>query len=115
MPNERFLHDVKSAVDHLRSQLTPTVLSVEVKQDAADPRWVKRVETWTDGRRFVSHIRSSEPMFRGTHQRGARYTKGDLVVFGGSTWACLETTTDAPGTQTKAWMIAARKGKDGKP
>lgn len=65
-------------------------------------------------RLFVSSLRNDAPLFLGTYEHGLEYQKGDWVVSGGSTWACLTHTKDAPGTKSSAWMIVARKGSDGK-
>jgi hypothetical protein len=38
--------------------------------------------------------------------------QGDLYTFGGSLWHCNEATEDKPG-DSKAWTLAAKRGKDG--
>jgi hypothetical protein len=38
---------------------------------------------------------------------------GDTFTFGGSLWHCDEPTGDKPG-ESKAWTLAAKRGKDGK-
>ena len=52
---------------------------------------------------------------RGTFQAGTRYRKGHHVISRGSTFVCVEDTTDRPGDGTsKAWRLVAARGKDGK-
>lgn len=54
------------------------------------------------------------PIFREAYKEGREYRKGDMVVWGGSLWATTKDTTAKPDTPDSGWMIAARKGRDGK-
>ena len=54
------------------------------------------------------------PIFREAWKEGRTYSKGDMVVWGGSLWAATKDTDVKPDTEGSGWMIAARKGRDGK-
>lgn len=54
------------------------------------------------------------PIFREAWKEGRTYAKGDMVVWGGSLWATTKETDAKPDTEGSGWMIAARKGRDGK-
>jgi len=54
------------------------------------------------------------PIFRGAWKEGRTYSKGDMVVWGGSLWAATKQTGAKPDSPDSGWMIAARKGRDGK-
>lgn len=54
------------------------------------------------------------PIFREAWKEGRTYSKGDMVVWGGSLWAATKDTDAKPDTEGSGWMIAARKGRDGK-
>lgn len=51
---------------------------------------------------------------RGVYQPGIQYDPGDVVAWGGSGYLCVESTTDKPEMNTKAWKLIAKKGRDGK-
>lgn len=53
-------------------------------------------------------------IYRGVFKEGQQYEKGDTVTWGGSLWHCDEDTTDKPDTASKAWTLAAKRGRDGK-
>lgn len=53
------------------------------------------------------------PIMRGAWKEGS-YRKGDMVVWGGSLWAAMKETDAKPDAPDSGWMIAARKGRDGK-
>lgn len=53
------------------------------------------------------------PIFRGAWKEGT-WRKGDMAVWGGSLWAATKDTDAKPDTEGSGWMIAARKGRDGK-
>lgn len=54
------------------------------------------------------------PIFREAFKEGRTYSKGDMVVWGGSLWAATKDTDAKPDSPDSGWMIAARKGRDGK-
>lgn len=54
------------------------------------------------------------PIFREAFKEGRDYRKGDMVVWGGSLWAATKDTAAKPDSPDSGWMIAARKGRDGK-
>lgn len=53
------------------------------------------------------------PIMRGAWKEGS-YRKGDMVVWGGSLWTAMKETNAKPDSPDSGWMIAARKGRDGK-
>jgi len=57
------------------------------------------------------------PLYQGVWQKGARYTRGDLVTFGGSVWhANTDPAPDAkPGDGSSTWQLAVKRGQDGRP
>lgn len=78
-----------------------------------------------DGRTFIakfmkgSFVHSFEfeipvPIMRGAFKEGASYRKGDMVVWGGNLWHAMKDTVAKPDSPDSGWMIAARKGRDGK-
>lgn len=53
-------------------------------------------------------------IYRGVHAEAETYVRGDTVTWGGSLWHCDGETTDRPGEGSKAWTLAAKRGRDGK-
>lgn len=53
-------------------------------------------------------------IYRGIWREGQNCQKGDTVTWGGSLWHCNEPTNEKPGDGSKAWSLAAKKGRDGK-
>ncbi|MGV1682917.1 hypothetical protein [Sphingopyxis sp. NJF-3] len=53
------------------------------------------------------------PIFRGAWKEGT-WRRGDMAVWGGSLWAATKDTDAKPDAPDSGWMIAARKGRDGK-
>ena len=44
-----------------------------------------------------------------------RYTKNNTVTYHGSTWLCkVASTKDVPGGPEGAWVLTAKRGRDGK-
>ncbi|OWQ95111.1 hypothetical protein CDQ91_14415 [Sphingopyxis witflariensis] len=79
------------------------------------------IEQGEDGRTFTFKSATGDqsfeipvPIFRGAWKEGETYAHGDTVVWGGSSWSALRRTCDRPDTPDSGWMIAARKGRDGK-
>lgn len=54
------------------------------------------------------------PVYRGVFTSDEEYVEGDMVTFGGSLWHANETTKDKPGEGSRAWTLAAKRGRDGK-
>lgn len=53
-------------------------------------------------------------IYRGVFKEGQAYERGDTVTWAGSLWHCDEPTVDRPGEGSKAWTLAAKRGRDGK-
>jgi integrin beta 3 len=53
-------------------------------------------------------------IYRGVFNLGDRYQRGDMVTFSGSLWHCNLETDERPGDASKAWTLAAKRGRDGK-
>lgn len=54
-------------------------------------------------------------IYQGVFKSGQEYLPGDTVTWGGSLWHCDEQTKDKPGeTDSKGWMLAAKRGRDGR-
>lgn len=53
------------------------------------------------------------PIFRGAWKEGT-WRAGDMAVWGGSLWAATKDTDAKPDSPDSGWIIAARKGRDGK-
>lgn len=52
--------------------------------------------------------------YKGVHQSGAEYQRGDFVTFGGSLWHCDKTTTTKPEQANSDWTLAVKHGRDGR-
>jgi hypothetical protein len=63
---------------------------------------LKRLEQRADEKNFP---------YRGTHEQGKAYAKGDLLTHHGSLWVALQDTTTAPGGPS--WQLCVKKGKGG--
>ena len=51
-------------------------------------------------------------IYRGVYREG-EYQKGDTVTYGGSLWHCNQDgTTQKPDDGSKAWTLAAKRGRD---
>lgn len=53
-------------------------------------------------------------IYRGVFRDGVTYERGDTVTWAGSLWHCDGETGEKPGDQSKAWTLAAKRGRDGK-
>jgi hypothetical protein len=71
-----------------------------------------------DLRRLTAKVDSHGSFeYRGVHQEGAIYRKGDFVTHNGSLWHANRPTVETPGEGNSTrddWQLAVRKGKDGK-
>lgn len=54
------------------------------------------------------------PVYRGVFAEGEAYEPGDMATWAGSLWHCNEPTVEKPGDGSKAWTLAAKRGRDGK-
>jgi integrin beta 3 len=52
-------------------------------------------------------------IYRGVHQQGKQYQRGDSVTFQGSTWIAMRDTGSKPETDD-SWKLATKRGRDGK-
>lgn len=65
-------------------------------------------------RRNTFEVEFPVPLYRGVYSDAEAYQAGDMVTWAGSLWHCNESTTGKPGEGTKAWTLAAKRGRDGK-
>lgn len=52
--------------------------------------------------------------YAGVWRQGQVYAEGTLVTYDGSIWYARSETTDRPGDGRTAWVLAVKRGKDGK-
>lgn len=52
-------------------------------------------------------------IYRGVHQQGHQYQRGDSVTFQGSTWIAMRDTSSKPESD-ESWRLAVKRGRDGK-
>lgn len=52
-------------------------------------------------------------IYRGVHQQGRQYQRGDSVTFQGSTWIAMRDTASKPESDD-SWRLAVKRGRDGK-
>lgn len=53
------------------------------------------------------------PIYRGIYKAGEKYTRGDTVTWGGSTWIATRDTDAKPETDD-SWKLSVKRGRDGK-
>jgi hypothetical protein len=72
---------------------------------------------WERGERVVvKDIRFDVPLYRRTYMREAPYEKDDMVTYHNEVWiAVTDKPTEPPGSLSKQWQLAIRKGRDSKP
>lgn len=72
---------------------------------------------------FTRELALPTMIYRGAYVDGKEYERGDTVTWAGSLWHCnggettgewAGTTKDKPGEGSKAWTLAAKRGRDGK-
>ncbi len=94
--------------------LLDPVVDIEAVQSESDARvFVLRTVT-AFGRGAPKTFRLPVMVYRGIFVDGKQYDCGDTTTWGGSLWHCDEPTTDKPGEGSKAWRLAAKRGRDGK-
>lgn len=64
--------------------------------------------------RFVRELELPVTIYRGVFKDGDTYAVGDMVTWGGSVWSCTAANTEKPGDGAKGWILAVKKGRDGK-
>lgn len=90
------------------------VSDIEYTPNEEDPR-VWSVKTMlADGKSHGMVVRVPSMVYRGVFREGEEYSPGDTVTWGGSLWHCNELTKDKPLDGSKAWQLAAKRGRDGK-
>lgn len=89
------------------------VNSVDLVQGEEAKTYALKVEM-SDGATVGTSFALPVMIYRGVFREGDEFTPGDTVTWGGSLWHCNETTKDKPNDGTKAWTLAAKKGRDGR-
>lgn len=64
--------------------------------------------------RFVRELEFPVAIYRGVFKDGETYAVGDMVTWGGSVWSCTNASAEKPGDGAKGWMLAVKKGRDGR-
>src|SRR5262245_52393368 len=66
----------------------------------------------------VKEFRVGKPtladLHKGVWKQGEKYSRGDGVTWGGSSWMALRETEARPGTALD-WLLIVKRGNDGKP
>ena len=82
-------------------------------------------EILDDGRTLVLSLQSGDvkvsksvkmrgiQIYRGVWKAG-RYEHGDVVTYGGSQWHARADNSETPGSDSKAWQLCVKRGRDGK-
>jgi hypothetical protein len=52
--------------------------------------------------------------FLGAWSEGMIAVPGNFCSHSGSTWACVEQTSQRPGTPNSGWLLSAKSGRDGR-
>ena len=53
-------------------------------------------------------------VYCGVYEEGKEYQKGNCVTWGGSLYHCNEMTVEKPGSGSKDWTLAVKRGADGR-
>lgn len=53
-------------------------------------------------------------IYRSVYKEGGEYKLGDTVTWRGSLWYCRKDTNEKPIENSEAWVLAAKRGSDGK-
>jgi collagen type III alpha len=69
--------------------------------------WIRGDER-VERRVVLAHV-----IYRGVHQQGRQYQRGDSVTFQGSTWIAMRDTGSKPESDD-SWRLAVKRGRDGK-
>ena len=63
--------------------------------------------------RIERAITLHHPIYRGIYKQGDKYSRGDTVTWGGSTWIAMRDTDSKPETDD-SWRLSVKRGRDGK-
>lgn len=78
-------------------------------------RTIKTIVTLASGQTTEKTVTIPAMIYRGVHQEGQAYEKGDTVTRKGSIWCCAAESTDAtPDGESADWQLAVKRGRDGK-
>lgn len=89
-------------------------VDVETEETEDSGRMIRRRTVYSDGQVFERTIKTSAMVYRGIFVEGRAHEPGDTTTWGGSLWHCDESTLDKPGEGSKAWRLAAKRGRDGR-
>jgi hypothetical protein len=62
----------------------------------------------------IAELESREFRFLGSWSEGLDARAGNAVAHDGSTWIAIEKTSKKPGTADSGWILAAKRGRDGR-
>jgi len=86
-----------------------TSISIFVREEIAKAT-APLVERITDLQRSLEDFG-----FVGQYAEGTVYRRGNFVSLGGSMWSCCaDATTARPTTECRDWILAVKRGRDGK-
>jgi hypothetical protein len=66
----------------------------------------------SNGVRTTLRAQMPIPIFRGVHQEGRKYVRGDNVTKNGCQWTCMADTTTTPPSSD--WVQSTKAGRDGR-
>jgi hypothetical protein len=89
-----------------------TVDSFEA-QVAADDRTIE-LAFGSGENRQVASFKWPVPVHRGVYKASRQYEPGDMVTHEGSCWLAQRQTSAKPGTPDSGFLLAVKRGKDGK-
>lgn len=72
------------------------------------------VVTRSSGEVVKKSVNLPAMIYRSVFREGEQYQRGDTVTWGGSLWHANEDTQEKPADGSKAWQLAAKRGRDGK-
>ncbi len=90
------------------------IANIESSQKDGNPRGIVLRLSTSNGETLQKDFSLPAMIYQQVFKEGQAYEPGDTVTWGGSLWHCNEPTTDKPGENTKAWTLAAKRGRDGK-
>ncbi|OUL98555.1 hypothetical protein [Variovorax sp. JS1663] len=68
----------------------------------------------SSGRVIEKSFKLPVVIHRGIYQADQQYEAGDAATWDGSTWIALQATKDKPGTNSEAWRLSTKRGRDGR-